>query len=149
MLFELAEKNRFLLQDTRPAFVLLTILWPMSWNFLEYSTLGFLFALCGYLQRHADRYSEKQRLWMLGLTFVFYEFTTCAVTITHPGTAGAILLTITMAATATCYGTTGPGPYRSQHPGRASDRFWRGPRYSLWIYALHLAVLHVITRIYF
>jgi hypothetical protein len=144
------EKGRLPLKYPWLAFLALALLWPFSWNWFEYGTLGFMFSLCGYMQKHADRYGTASRALMLIASFALYEFTALLATVPGQGMEVLLMLTAVLIGCGVLLWRYRPRLMSFPRGFRRFESAFAWPsRYSLWIYTLHLAVLRVATGFYF
>lgn len=120
---------------------------PSSYLF-EDGTFGLMFVLCGYMQRHAERYPAQMRLKVMIFTFLFAALwdsllfkmpaADALAAFTVVTGVGALLWRIRIRPLAL------PLPLQWSEPGLRLMS-----RYTLWIYVLHFCALQLLTGKHF
>jgi hypothetical protein len=149
-MFAIIERRQKPLKYPGLVFLALAFLWPFSMNWFEYGALGFMFSLCGYMQKHADRYDAVSRALMLIASFALYELTAIILTVPGQGVQGLLMLTAVLTVCGILLWLYRPRLVSFPWKFRRFERAFAWPaRYSLWIYTLHLAAWHAATDLYF
>lgn len=112
----------------------------------QYGSIGFLFALCGYLKRRRAYYTTKQRFWFWVLSFTAYGIIEAVIA----GYSWQNFLLM-----AVCLGATSQLLYHLDVKPITMSTKWQpaltaahyAARYSAYVYALHLIFLVWATGI--
>ena len=147
LFFLAAEKRRWLLAYPGIVFCILIPFSMTSEHWIEYGTIGWMFALCGYMQKNAARYSIPSRFVMMFLSFWFFAlYHIAAMVLLAPA---AFALAEVLFACAISLWFYRPRPLNIPAKCRKAVPLLAWPaRYSLWIYVVHLATLQLITGLY-
>lgn len=74
MVFRWMEKRGRVIERPFEWFIVLSIFAVFSSFFMQYGTLGMMFAVCGYMKRYPERYSRKVLPRFLAASLVVYAF---------------------------------------------------------------------------
>jgi TraX protein len=141
-----AEAGKLLFHKPYEWFCILLVLTLPLMPLFQYGSFGLMFAACGYMTRHAERYGSRTRLlFLLGTLSLYGALESAAMELSPTDIALLIAVLATVAAVLHDFRIRPATLPAILKPAEAPLR-WLA-RHSLWVYAGHLAALQLITGI--